>query len=154
MAKPREAALPLDSQLHGSVRMIPVHTDGSSAPPQPNTCAATRVWAPAPAGNVLIHTKSTTKAMGRSSHSLQNSKCALENFQLYLVSCPSMIEDLWSCLLPRSGQIIIPASAPALPHIHHLYPRDLIIPEAPRSCWRIYFPAPRTCCPSRVGAPH
>lgn len=136
------------------MRVTPGHADGSSAPPQPNTCTATRIWGPAPAGNVLTQTKSTTKATARSRHSLslQNSKCSLENVQLCLVCCPSTAEDLRSCLLARSGQILVPASAPALPHIQHRYPGGLIIPEAPRSCWRIYFPAPRTRCPCRVGA--
>lgn len=52
----------------------------------------------------------------------QSSKRSLGNFQLCLASCPSTIEDRG----PDQGWIMVPASAPALPHIHHPYPGCLI----------------------------
>lgn len=99
MAQPWEAALPVDSEPHGSVRMIPVHTDGSSAPPQPNT---TRIWGPAPAGNVLVRPKAPPRPWLGAAQAVPKTPKFSGNFQLSLVSCPSMIKDFWSCFLPRS----------------------------------------------------
>lgn len=144
--------MPVDPELPGSVRMIPVLTDGSSAPPQPNT---TRIWGPAPAGNVLIRPK-LHQGHGWEQHrpcpKLQGS---LENFQLNLVSLihdQGFLELLLAQVRGRS--LIIDLLQPFLhpsplsQGFNHAQP----IPEAPRNCWRIYLFLSRTYCPSRVGA--